>query len=96
MNPMNRIPPSTNHRPDDFVGMGFQRRLNPSLSYVTSNAAESQARAIPDRLIVLSLSDPAVGNPVITAFQQHYQSGDKAAKTDHKADRRPVPMTYVH
>lgn len=50
----------------------------------------------PRDLVVLALSDTAIGDPVVAALKQHNQAGNETDEADNKADSGPVPVTDVH
>jgi hypothetical protein len=48
------------------------------------------------RPFILPLPNTPIINPIVATLQQHDQACNQADETHDKADRRPMPVIYVH
>lgn len=47
-------------------------------------------------LVILSLTDTTIRNPVVAALQENHHSGYQADEPNDETNRRPVPVIDVH
>ena len=42
------------------------------------------------------MTDPTIGNAVVTPLEKYNQAGNQAQQTHNKANCWPIPVVYVH